>query len=114
MKRVAIPIAQGKLSPLFGQCNHYEIFDIEDQEVLRDSIEIPPGKTLPELPEWAASQGITDVIVHKVDKQIIQLFSAFKINLFVGIPMKAPREIIHDYLEGNLKSNSQVITEIIN
>jgi predicted Fe-Mo cluster-binding NifX family protein len=112
MKRVAIPVSKEMLSENFGQCNYYRIYDIEAGIILRDSIEIPPRKEMPDLPVWAAQQGITDVVVHKIDKQIISLFAGNKINLFVGVSINTPELLIEDYLNGNLKSNEQIIKEI--
>lgn len=113
MKRIAIPIVKGELSPYFGQCNHYEIFDIEGEDIQHHAVEVPPSRELSDLPEWVAEQGITDVIAYRVDKQIIRLFSKYKIQLFIGIPVSSPESLIQDYLEGNLRSDSAVIADIM-
>jgi len=113
MKRVAVPVVKGKLSEYFGQCNHYEIFEIRDEDIRSETIEVPPKEDITRLPEWAASIGITDMIVYKIDKRIITLFAPFRINLFVGIPINSPRNLIEEYLNGNLKSDEKVISEIM-
>jgi len=112
MKRVAIPIAKDRLSEYFGQCNYYKIYNVENGKIRSDSIEIPPDQETLNLPLWASQQGITDVIVHKIDKRIITLFAGNKINLFVGVTINSPAILIDDYLNGNLKSNGQIIKEI--
>lgn len=114
MKRVAIPIFDNKLSENFGECNFYEIFEIEDGEVRNSSVEIPAVDAVDELPMWLEQRGITDVIVHRVKKQIISLFASRKINLFVGINLDTPDKLIGDYLEGKLESNERIIYEITN
>jgi len=112
MKRVAIPVVQGRLSEYFGKCNHYEIFEIEGTNFKSDEIEVPQHKELVKLPEWAYRQGITDIIAYKVDKKIISLFTGYKINLFVGIPINTPQHLIEEYINGNLKSDEKIIQEI--
>ena len=113
MKRVAVPVVKGQLSEYFGQCNHYEIFDIDEGNVKSEEIEIPPKEDVTKLPEWAASEGITDIIAYKIDKRIINLFTPFRINLFVGIPISSPRNLIEDYKNGKLKSDEIIISEIM-
>lgn len=114
MKRVAIPILEEKLSEYFGQCSHYEIFEIDGQKISRHNIDMAPDKHRGDLPEWTLSKGITDIIVHKVDKQIISRFLANKINLFVGVEINSPQLLIEDYLNGKLTSNKNIIKEITN
>lgn len=112
MKRIAIPVSEEKLSEYFGQCSHYEIFEIDMDIIHRKVAEIPPYNDITKLPEWVASQGITDVITYKIDKLIISLFMQNKINLFVGIKVNTPQAIIEEYLNGTLKSDYSIISEI--
>ncbi len=113
MKRVAIPVVNGQLSQYFGQCHHYEIFEIDEGIVKSEEIEIPPKEDITKLPEWAASERITDIIAYKIDKRIIRLFTPFRISLFVGIPINNPRNLIEDYIKGRLKSDEKIISEIL-
>ena len=112
MKRVAIPVVNDKLSEYFGQCSHYEIFEIDGKQISRHNIDVVPMSGLADLPTWTTTRGITDVIVHKVDKRIISLFLAHKINLFVGVAVDTPKNLIEEYLHGKLKSNINIINEI--
>jgi predicted Fe-Mo cluster-binding NifX family protein len=113
MKRVAIPVVKGLLSEYFGQCNHYEIFELDGSNVKSEELEMPPKEDITKLPEWAANEGITDIIVYKIDKRIIKMFTNFRINLFVGIPINTPRNLIDDYISGRLKSDEKIISQII-
>ena len=98
MKRVAIPVTNGLLSEYFEQCDYYKIFDVEGRNIRSKKIETPPGKELTKLPEWAAGMGITDIIAYKIDKSIITSFTSFSINLFVGIPVNSPQNLIKESL----------------
>lgn len=113
MKKVAIPITNGYLSEFFGQCNNYALFLIDNGIVRSEEIEIPPKQNIADLLEWAEIKGITDIIVYRIDKNLIKLFQPKRINIFVGILIDKPRNLIEDYLNGNLKSNQQIISEIL-
>lgn len=112
MKRVAIPIVNERLSEFFGECNHYEIFDIDKNQSKRKSAHMPAGIETTDLPSWLEKQGITDVIAYKVNREIISLFASKKVNLFVGIRIDSPENLIEDYLNGKLESDKKIIAEI--
>ncbi|MCK4921510.1 MAG: hypothetical protein KAS71_10720 [Bacteroidales bacterium] len=112
MKRIAIPIKEGKLSEYFGQCGYYEIFEIENNSIQANTLEVPPVKDIDKLPDWIVSQGITDVIAHKIDKSVISLFSKLKVNLFIGIPINTTNILVDDCLNGQLKSDFKIIKGI--
>lgn len=112
MKRVAIPISDNELSEFFGECNYYEIFEIEKEVINRKLVGTPPGIDILELPKWLKNQGISDVIAYKVNKKIITLFASNKVNLFVGVKKNTPQNLIDDYLQGKLESDKNIIAEI--
>ena len=112
MKKVAIPVTNNQLSEFFGECNHYELFEIDGGVFDKKSIEIPLGTDIVELPGWLEKQGVTDVIAYKVNRKIITLFASKKVNLFVGVPIDLPQNLIDDYLQGRLESNEKIISEI--
>ena len=113
MKRVAIPINDGKLSEYFGKCSHYKIFEIDGKSVNEKVYEIPKDRSIDELPAWASEKGITDIITYKIDKQIISLFTRYKINLFVGIHIDAPEKLMNEFLNETITSNHKIISEIM-
>jgi len=36
MKKIALPVIDGKLSPHFGHCKNFIIYNIEDQSILEE------------------------------------------------------------------------------
>jgi predicted Fe-Mo cluster-binding NifX family protein len=113
MKRIAIPIANGILSDNFGECNYYEVFEVDKTIKSTKKAYLPDNIKIDELPIWLNSEGITDVVTHRIDRSILRLFVSEKINLFVGIPIESPERIIDDYLQGKLESDKKVIAELI-
>ena len=112
MKRVAIPIANNKLSENFGECNYYTIFEIDKKIESEKTKLLPDGISLLELPSWLKKEGVTDVVTYKVNRLIINLFVAEKINLFLGIAIDTPDKIIDDYMQGKLVSDKKIISEL--
>lgn len=112
MKRIAIPVINGKLSKYFGQCNHYKIFEIKRTQIIMSLIKAPKEKEISSMPLWISNQGITDVVTYKIDGRIMVLFTNYKISLYVGIKCESPDEIIQTYLKGKLKSDEKIISEI--
>ena len=111
-RRLAIPVLDDQLSPYFGACNHYMIYEADKGGISRLEIRHPEELSIAELPAWVASYEITDLIANHVDAEIIERFALFKINLFVGIPVDSPVKILDDWLKGRLESDQQIIKQI--
>lgn len=108
MKKVAIPIKNEKMCPLFEQCTQFRIFTIKDQkkkdENLLDASRHHSGLS----PFWLYSNGVTDVIVNRIGEQSVSKFNGLKINVFVGVETKNPDSLVEDYIEGNIETNPEL------
>ena len=113
MKRIAIPVNNGRLSEYFGKCSYYKIYDIKGSSIQEKKFELPAIHSIDELPGWASKKGITDILTYKIDKRIIMLFNKYKINLFIGIPVDRPENLIYEFLRERITSNSKIIAEIM-
>lgn len=107
MVKIAIPINENMLSKKFSSCSHFEIIEIEKNKITKRSQENPEQQSWDKLCHWIENIGITDLIVHEIDKKIMDYFADTKINLFVGIIINSPEAIITEYINGTLKSNSK-------
>lgn len=112
MKRVAIPVINDVMSEYFGTCNHYEIFEIDRKAVRSYPLQIPAGTDITDLPSLLEKHGVTDVIAFRVNNNMIKLFASRKVNLFVGIPVDSPQNLINEYMLGKLESDKRIIAEI--
>ncbi len=109
MRRLVIPVSDDMLSEDFWRCDHYEFFDILGSHVNRDQFNYERGDNLNDFLMQLIGHGVTDVIVNRVDKKTIDLFSTYKINIFVGIPVNTPGNLIKEYISGNLMSDETCI-----
>ncbi len=112
MRRVAIPITEGKLSEMFGSCSHYEIYELGSADAVVKRLGLPDVESVKQLPQWVKEQGVTDIIAYKMDKDIIALFTENKINVFLGAPVESPDLLIEEFINGNLRSREKIIKEI--
>ncbi len=108
MTKIAIPVIDGQLNNHFGQTNQFYIYEIEEN-TLKDIKKIKPPPHEPGVyPEWLAKMGVTDVITGGMGRRAIALFNQNKINVFVGVPIKAPKELVMDFIEGILETSDNV------
>lgn len=109
MTRVVIPVSGNFLSEKFNDCSYYQIIEIDNGATVSRKEGVPSGKYLHKLPLLVKQYGITDVITHRIDRDSLAYFNNTKINLFIGVTINTPDQLIEEYLEGTLKSNTRSI-----
>ncbi len=102
--KIAIPLAQGKLSLHFGHCESFALLDVdtERKEVLkREDLEAPPHEP-GLLPRWLAERGAGMIIAGGMGQRAQDLFRQQGIEVLVGAPAETPEKLAADYLAGTL------------
>jgi predicted Fe-Mo cluster-binding NifX family protein len=75
--RIAIPLANGKLSLHFGHCERFALVDVnpEEKEIIkREDVESPPHQP-GLLPPWLAERGATMIIAGGMGQRARALFT---------------------------------------
>ncbi|MBT3302859.1 MAG: hypothetical protein HOD63_09895 [Bacteroidetes bacterium] len=111
MVKVAIPINENFMCADFGACTTFVIYDIDQKIIKSRHVEAPIASNNIILLKWIEDMGITDLIVHRIDQTILQKFSDTKLNLFIGVSLNSPENLIDDYLHGCIQSDAQSIRE---
>ncbi|OPZ97181.1 MAG: Dinitrogenase iron-molybdenum cofactor [Bacteroidetes bacterium ADurb.Bin408] len=101
-KCIAIPIENGVLCPHFGHCEAFAIVEVKNGVITEIKQHTPPEHVPGLYPRWVAQFGVTDVIAGGMGERAIMLFNEQKINAFVGAPVKAPEELVKDFLANKL------------
>jgi predicted Fe-Mo cluster-binding NifX family protein len=114
MTKVLIPIEKNQMSEHFETCTHFGIYDIKNKKVSKNVIALPDDKSQKEFLSWVYDEGITDIILYKIDNDNLKLYNSLKVNLFIGIKCTSPDDIIQDFIEGILCSDGKLISEIRN
>lgn len=111
MSRIAIPVKDDLLSRSFNTCTYFLIYDIRGKKVVGKKINFHPDDFKASIADWSDRYEISDVIVHYIDETSLEMLSATKINIFVGVKMNTPDRLVEDFLDGTLKSDTQNIVE---
>jgi len=108
--RIAIPLAEGKLSAHFGRCERFAIVDVDRER--RDLLKIEEFDAPPHapglLPKWLAERGANVIIAAGMGPRAQSLFSDQGIQVVVGAPFEAPEKLVDDYLSGSLQEGENI------
>jgi len=108
--RIAVPIANGKLSMHFGHCEEFALVDVDGstkQMVKTELVEAPehqPGL----LPRWLAEKGAEVIIAGGMGSRAQDLFAQQGIRVIVGAPADDPGTLVKAYLDGSLQPGENV------
>lgn len=104
--RIAIPLANGKLSMHFGHCEQFALIDVDGKEKKitgRQDIEPPPHEP-GLLPRWLAERGANLIIAGGIGQRAQELFAKQNIGVLVGAPSEAPEQLVNNFLAGTLQT----------
>ncbi len=102
--KVAIPLANGKLTMHFGHCQQFALVDVDEAQkkiVARNDIEAPPHQP-GLLPPWLAERGVELVFAGGIGQRALGLFAEQGIQVIFGAPAETPEELIAGYLKGSM------------
>jgi ATP-binding protein involved in chromosome partitioning len=108
--RIAIPLAEGKLSTHFGHAERFALMDVDPAAkvvVKREDVDAPehePGL----LPRWLAERGARVIIASGMGRRAQDLFAEQGIKVVVGAPAETPERLVVDYLAGKLEAGENV------
>jgi predicted Fe-Mo cluster-binding NifX family protein len=103
--KIAIPLAEGKLTPHFGHCASFALVDVDPATraiLKREDVDAPPHQP-GLLPPWLAERGVVQVIAGGMGQRALSLFTECGIKVVVGAPMETPEKLVADLLAGTLQ-----------
>lgn len=103
-RKIAIPLAGGKLCPHFGHCETFALWTIEDGKITNREFLSPPDHQPGSFPRFLASHGATDIIAGGLGIKAQELFRHFGIQVCVGAGSDDPDELVERYVKGKLTS----------
>ena len=103
--KIAIPLAQGKLTLHFGHCEQFAIIDVNDEsKEIANRVDLTPPPHEPGvLPRWLHEQNVNVIIAGGMGQRAQQLFTQNDITVVVGASSAEPEELIGAYLQGTLE-----------
>lgn len=108
--RYAIPVNDGLLSPHFGHCAQFALFDVDEtsKTVTSKTIVDSPGHEPGVLPVWLAEQGASVIIAGGMGSRAVALFNENNIKVVMGAPQLDAEKVIAQYLQGTLALGGNV------
>jgi predicted Fe-Mo cluster-binding NifX family protein len=106
--KIAIPLAEGKLTAHFGHCQEFALIEVEDNQIKEKEILIPPPHEPGVLPKWLHEQGADVIIAGGMGMRAIDLFSQNSIKVMTGAPSLTPEELVKKYLDDTLTTGDNL------
>jgi predicted Fe-Mo cluster-binding NifX family protein len=100
--KIAVPAEGNKLCSHFGHCQSFYIAEVEDGKIVNETTVTPPAHEPGVFPKWVSEQGINTVIAGGMGEKAKDMLSTYKIDVHLGVPTKATRELVEDYLNDTL------------
>ena len=106
--RFAIPLADGKLTAHFGHCQEFAMIDVEEKQIKKKEIIVPPPHEPGVLPKWLHDLGTNVIIAGGMGNRALTLFEENGIHVVTGAPSLVPEELVQSYLDNSLVAGSNL------
>jgi len=108
--KYAVPVTNGELSQHFGHCEHFALFDVDEQsKQITGKEEIPAPEHQPGLlPKWLSEKGASVIIAGGMGPMAQQLFGENGVKVIIGATESDPEKAVLDHLNGSLATGDNV------
>ncbi|MCK4640937.1 MAG: NifB/NifX family molybdenum-iron cluster-binding protein [Candidatus Marinimicrobia bacterium] len=102
--KIAIPLTGGKLSAHFGHCEEFGIYEVDDEKIITSELVTPPPHEPGAYPRWLHELGVNVIVGGGMGNRAQSLFHQNQIDVYYGVTVAEPDEIVKTYLAGTLES----------
>ena len=106
--KIAIPMANGRLTAHFGHCQEFALVEVEGNEISKKEMLVPPPHEPGVLPNWLHELGADVIIAGGMGQRAVGLFQERGIKVVTGAPALTPEEIVNSYLNNTLMTGSNL------
>ena len=108
--RYAVPVSGGAMSPHFGHCEQFAIFDVEEgkKEIINKELIPSPEHQPGLLPNWLADKGVSVIIAGGMGPRAQELFYQKNIEVVIGALESDPEKAVLSYINGALAIGDNV------
>lgn len=108
MVKFAIPLAQGRLSHHFSECDKFAFITVKNDTIEGKVLFNPPPREPGDLPRWLYEHGVNRLIVGEMGPRAQSFFAEYGIQVITGAPNLALEELIQHCLDGNLFTSPNI------
>ena len=108
--KYAVPVTGGMLSPHFGHCEEFALFDIEEQEkvIINKELITSPEHQPGLLPIWLAGKGVSIIIAGGMGQRAQEIFQQHGISVVLGALETDPEKAVLSHINGTLATGDNV------
>ena len=106
--KIAIPLADGKLTAHFGHCQEFAIIEVAGYEITNKQTLAPPPHEPGVLPAWLHEMNTSIIIAGGMGQRAIGLFNQLGIKVITGAPVQEPEELVRSYLADMLITSGNI------
>lgn len=104
MKKLAIPVSEGRLTEHFGHTRLFQFFEIENDTILTSYTKEPPPHKEGALPKWLTEEKVTDLLASGIGPKAIKILDQNEICVHKNIEVADVERLAHDFINGDLKT----------
>jgi predicted Fe-Mo cluster-binding NifX family protein len=108
--KIAVASDNGMVTEHFGHCEGFEVFDAENNQIVKGETIANPGHRPGFLPNFLADLGVNVIISGGMGMGAVEIFNERNIEVVIGAKGSA-REAAEAYLQGSLKSSGSACHE---
>lgn len=104
---ICIAAEQGRVSPHFGHCTDFVLYEIKEGEASHLRAEPNPGHSPGTLPPLLKEWGVTHVIAGGMGPRAVDIFTSFGIDVVTGAEGEL-EEIARLFVSGELETSGNI------
>lgn len=107
-RRIAVPVAEGRLSLHFGHSEKFALVDVADGKIVSSEFVDAPAHQPGLLPKWLGELGANIIIAGGMGSRAKSLFEEKGIEVVVGAPCETPERVVEQFLAGEIELGDNV------
>lgn len=107
MKIIAVPSDGNTISPHFGHCSEFNLFEVDNNQIKSKKTVANPGHQPGFLPKFLNEQGVDIVLAGGMGRRAVDLFKQNGIEVITGARGNVEQGV-KNYLEDNLETEEEI------
>lgn len=107
MMKIAVASEKDMVTEHFGHCINFNIFEVEDNKIVKSESILNPGHKPGFLPVFLHEQGVNTIISGGMGGGAVDIFNQKGIEVILGAKGSA-KDVVDQYLKGELESTGSI------
>ena len=107
-RKIAIPTTNGILSPHFGHCEKFAIYDVKENKITNEEFVAPPPHEPGTFPKFLRDLGCDTIIAGGMGSRAQNLFAENSIEVIVGLRSDNLKGLVETFISQGLQSEANL------